>query len=526
MHVRFVRAPHASGYNLLDVREDAIITYALGYLDAIGHRAVDVRDFHLDRDLRFEHLVDDEVDAYVVALRETGANVHYVRRIVAALSRRTERPILVYGQVGRLAAFDDWPSRVLRVEHHEPSLAAALGLPADGPTFTGGLRAKSYFDSIGLSDARVRRRRASLETSRGCHYRCGFCFINHGVNYPERWQLRPVKAIIDDLRAYRELGIRDVLFHDSELIGARPEDEDRLRMLFTLIRDELPGTRFMLYARADTLLRFDAFDLLREAGLVCVFIGVESLANEELKKLRKGLDADATLGCIDELRDRGIYLHLNFMLFNRGTTIATLRQNVASLRKLASRDPRPLGIPQFLFSFESPWDEQALHHLSNKSYIRWMVWKRAQAREGVVFDPRLEPVVEICRLVFYELACKLTELNLARDEARDGELEGIEAWFAELWPFSTEIVSDALDRFEAGRLKMDALSGPVDEAFARLRALNACLPERLRELHTLEHARRIGAGDADVPVEDHGWDHIIPGGVDDPNGELMRCRAT
>ena len=66
------------------------------------------------------------------------------------------------------------------------------------------------------------RKKGAIETTRGCPYKCRFCFISSGDNYEKRWLVRPNKTILRDLKQYIDMGITKFVFLDSEFLGANP----------------------------------------------------------------------------------------------------------------------------------------------------------------------------------------------------------------------------------------------------------------------------------------------------------------
>jgi hypothetical protein len=163
MNLAIIRAPLTYRFSDLDAFEEPIVTYLLGYLWVIGYHNYRVYDFHLNRGLTVQSILDEEHDVYVIAIRESVENVHYVQRIARTISERTKAPIYVYGQVGRLHRLP-WPDRTQLVIHDEPQLAEAMGLPSDGPQYRGGLRARPYVALTDLSSHQARRFKAGLKS--------------------------------------------------------------------------------------------------------------------------------------------------------------------------------------------------------------------------------------------------------------------------------------------------------------------------------------------------------------------------
>ncbi|MFP2961001.1 B12-binding domain-containing radical SAM protein [Myxococcus sp. 1LA] len=509
-HVQLVRVPHAYRYDGVDVREEPILTLFKGYLDGIGFDSHQVADFHLQRHLRFEDTLNPRATDYVISVRQTGDQVHYLRRYVKALREHSGANIWIYGQTGRLEALD-WPENVRIIAHDERVLAGALGLPAQGPGFDSELTASPYAHQLDLQPWQRALLRGSMETTRGCHYPCRFCFINVGDNYPKRWQVRSTHSLLSDLRRYRELGIQSVAFWDSEFLGAVRAGYEARRGLLRGIRDELPGTQYMIWNRADTLLAFDDFELLKESGLVNVFIGVESFSQADLDALKKRIKVADIIRCVERLRDLDIHVHMSFLTFNRNTTPRSLRENLDVLERLMSVKPRLLGLPHFSFTFESSWDETTLRPLSNKTYMGIDVMMRAQRVDGACFDARMEPLMEVYRLLKYEWTRKVTELTLERLSANDAEHVKIESWFEGLGRFCLATMREYLERYEKGTLGFEELDEARQELFQKMGNYYQRLPERLRRFSTLDdHAGRIEYDETRLVEKDEYWAAHIP----------------
>ncbi|WP_162834307.1 B12-binding domain-containing radical SAM protein [Amycolatopsis circi] len=510
-----VRLPFSYQYSKLNVSEEPIITYLLGYFEKVKFTNYRVYDFHLERDTALDDVLAHDARGYVLPIRETGENLHYVRRVAARLSSEGKR-VWIYGQVARLRRFSDWPSEVAIVRHDERALAHELGLPDDGPVFGDGLAARPYLNALRLQPWQVKRARATIETTRGCHFGCKFCFINHGKNYPERWQVRPNDDILADLRRYCGLGIRNFVFYDSEFIGKDDAIFPARAELLRRITAELPPIKFKIYCRADTLLRFDRLDLLKQAGLVQVFVGAESFAQEDLDALNKQLSATTVFDCVRRLQKHDIYANLSFIVFNRNTSTRTIRQNLDTLDELARVKPRLLGVPAFTFSFESDW--RADRHrsdgtaLSARTYVGHDLRQKEQPAGAQIFSSELEPLMELYRLLSYEWNKKLVRLNLARDTAEAADRAAINAWFAGLTTFCLAVQRRCLDLFEAGRIDLDNLASHRDRLFAEVSDYYSGLPAPLRDLETYaEHAVSMDyTTEAELAEEDEYWMRAIP----------------
>lgn len=497
-----VRPPHAYRYNMLDIQEETIFSYWLGYLHSINEPIPVLYDFHLDPTNTIERLITwngDGNKTYIISCREHGDTMYYALRIGSALLKLTSERVIFYGQTGRLETHPwfvqlkkAFGSRLEKVLHDEVGLARALGLRDDGPSFGAGLKHRSYLSQLCLDPPRRKRLKASIETTRGCHFPCKFCFINTGQNYPARWVRRPKEDILADIASAYNQGYRRMVFRDSEFLGIEREDYREVENMLVEVEKQFPSLQFKIYARADTLLSFGNFELLKRAGLASVYIGVESLVDEDLVALNKRTKVQDLLGAIHALQESGIYMDLSFILFNRHTTFATLEANIDQLYLLYRKDARYLGMPFFSFSFENSWRPEPGRLLSPRTYVALDLAIKAPNAVGAVFDPVLEPLMECYRLLTYEWSAKVTALNLARDVATPEEHSCIETWFQALPLFCLRVMRRFLNEAKMGRLTLDSLNAYRDQLYDLVGAFYcAVLPTQLATCLTYEKHGRL-----------------------------------
>lgn len=502
-YIALARAPHTYRYNSTDVREDVIISqlsYVLGRLD-VPHR---IFDFHLQRDLHASAILSGDPSAIVISVRETGDNVHYAFRLARYLRGIGARKVILYGQTARLRGHPLLPKGIEVLAHNEQALVEALGISGKGPEFGKNLLIAPYINKTDLARWQRRRRRGTVETSRGCPFPCSFCFINSGHNHATRWQVQSTEETLNSLAAYGDAGITSAVFHDSEFFGGGAANLRQRKQLISAIGSEFPELRFKIYARADTLLAFGQLDELKKSGLVSVFIGVESFVQSDLDALHKRQPSETTLQAIRALAERQIYMDLSFILFHRRTTTRTLRENLERILELYSGpSARLMGVPHFTFSFESAWSDETTRELSQDTYVHWDVQMKSPRPSGVRFDPALEPLMEIYRLLAYEWSRKVVELSLARDDADIEVRRKIEVWFSGLGAFCARTMLKFLGDFEAQRLDANSLPDARARLFSAIADYYSCLPSDLAGFSTFdEHATLLEYGSNSQRLED------------------------
>jgi radical SAM superfamily enzyme YgiQ (UPF0313 family) len=146
---------------------------------------------------------------------------------------------------------------------------------------------------------------SSLIATRGCHNRCGFCYLaTDGLQMP--YQMRDVEQVINEFQADRQ---PYAVFTDNNL-GSRPE---YLRQLCRALR---PLEK--IWSAAVTIDVTDDPSLVREmalAGCTGVFVGFESLTDQNLADARKKTPrADDYARRVQILHDNGIQVNGSFVL--------------------------------------------------------------------------------------------------------------------------------------------------------------------------------------------------------------------
>lgn len=176
---------------------------------------------------------------------------------------------------------------------------------------------------------------ASLVASRGCRGRCSFCSLaacGALADGPLRRE-RSVGNVVRELVAlHRATGARFFVFQDDDFLGAAPAA--RLARAVELRRAldaaRLPPVAFALKARPDGI---DAATLaeLRRAGLAQLFLGVETVARAGLEAFARGVTPDRVREALATLREAGVFVASNLLLWRPDGTLAELRENLALL---------------------------------------------------------------------------------------------------------------------------------------------------------------------------------------------------
>jgi hopanoid C-3 methylase len=146
---------------------------------------------------------------------------------------------------------------------------------------------------------------ASIEFSRGCPWDCSFC--SAWTFYGRSYRLVSTERVVEDLRSIREPGI--FIVDDVAFIHERHGLEIGEAIARAGIRK-----RYYLETRGDVLLRNKAaFRLWGRLGLVTMFLGLEAIDEEGLKKYRKRVTLDRNFEAVEFARSLGINVAVNLI---------------------------------------------------------------------------------------------------------------------------------------------------------------------------------------------------------------------
>jgi hopanoid C-3 methylase HpnR len=146
---------------------------------------------------------------------------------------------------------------------------------------------------------------ASIEFSRGCPWDCSFC--SAWTFYGRSYRIKAAEAAAEELASIREPGVfivDDVAFIQAEHGMAIGEAIARRGI----------KKQFYLETRGDVLLRNkDVFRFWKTLGLQYMFLGVEAIDEEGLKRFRKRVTLSRNFEALEFARSLGIMVAINLI---------------------------------------------------------------------------------------------------------------------------------------------------------------------------------------------------------------------
>lgn len=168
---------------------------------------------------------------------------------------------------------------------------------------------------------------ASISTSRGCMGNCSFCVTPRmWGNGHIKWRGKEIDEVVEEIKQLSDLGYLHLFINDCSY-----EDPNISRML-TIAR-KLIDNQIRIYYSVDfkpsiyKKLSNSDINLLKESGLVNVFLGVESGNQNDLKLYNKGISLFDNQEVLKFFNNYNINQHFGFINFNPYSTFETLYEN-------------------------------------------------------------------------------------------------------------------------------------------------------------------------------------------------------
>jgi radical SAM superfamily enzyme YgiQ (UPF0313 family) len=350
--------------------------------------------------------------------------------------------------VGRLAAGEDWQA------------TPGLAFSADGGVSESEKRPRiADLDALPfpardtLSDLLASHPNpvASVISSRGCHRRCRFCAVQKLVG---SWRARSAANVVDELASLRrEFGVERVDFQDDNFVGPGERGRRRAIAIAREIQRRRLELSFRLMCSADTV-SHDVISALLDAGLLSVFIGVESGSQARLTAYAKGT-VEQNAHALRVLEGLGILdkCEIGFIMFDPDGDLAEINDNLAFLR-----DHVRFVTPSNLIN-----KRDALYEMAD------FTWHEM---------PPVRALPESLRLLRNLFMLVLKRSRLAWQNVCVRDPQRAREWTAGAIDIASQAVTSLSELIESGRLDSDSYRGLAEEVELQAVALSEAIVAR------------------------------------------------
>jgi len=167
----------------------------------------------------------------------------------------------------------------------------------------------------------------SIYTGRGCPGRCTFCLWPQTIG-GRVYRTRSVESVLEEMaRAKKMFPEVKEFFFDDDTFTADPLRAEKIAEGLKKL-----GVTWSCSARANVPER--TLRVMKDCGLRCIMVGVESGSDQILKNIGKGITTAQAHRFVKTCRELGILTHATFMVGLPGETRETIRQSIRFAREL------------------------------------------------------------------------------------------------------------------------------------------------------------------------------------------------
>ncbi|MBI2519918.1 MAG: B12-binding domain-containing radical SAM protein [Bdellovibrio sp.] len=176
-----------------------------------------------------------------------------------------------------------------------------------------------------------------IELGRGCYGSCTFCVLDtyHKISNAPKTRRRSLTSIFNEVESLYAKGCRIFLFRcDNFFQSTNSDEEDQyLRQFCHEITRRKLKIDFSISCRPDDLNK-SRIELLESVGLCHLFIGIESINNDEIKLFGKGTSPSGVHEVIALLEKTNIYFECGYIFFNPWSTLENLKKSAEFLLEI------------------------------------------------------------------------------------------------------------------------------------------------------------------------------------------------
>ena len=153
-----------------------------------------------------------------------------------------------------------------------------------------------------------------IQTSRGCPFQCEFCDII--VIFGRKPRIKTTEMVISEIQAQHDQGVRVIFLVDDNFIGNKKAAKVILRAIVAWQRENGYPLSFFTEASLDLAEDDELMRLMAEAGMVAVFIGIESPDEEALRETKKfqNVRPGSMIDKVKKVQDAGLEVYAGMIV--------------------------------------------------------------------------------------------------------------------------------------------------------------------------------------------------------------------
>lgn len=250
---------------------------------------------------------------------------------------------------------------------------------------------------------------AVVSSSRGCNHRCSFC--SQQLFWQRRWRGRSPEAFVLELEYLKQrFGVNVAMIADETPTLSRERWE---RILNILIEKDMDIDLLMETRVEDVLRDEDILYKYRRAGIVHIYVGVESVRQETLDRFNKDVRVEESKRAIELINQHGIVSETSFVMGMPDETLQSINDTL-ELAKHYNPD-------MAFFLAIAPWPYADIYqelepYIAIKDYSKYNLVEPVVKPQNMSLDELRHQLLRATRLFYMD---KLTRFKDMSDYKRE-----------------------------------------------------------------------------------------------------------
>ncbi|MGO9569091.1 MAG: B12-binding domain-containing radical SAM protein [Desulfomonilaceae bacterium] len=161
----------------------------------------------------------------------------------------------------------------------------------------------------------------TVQSSRGCPFKCTFCISN--TMFPDGYRKRDIDSVIRDMRDKGRYS-KTLMFVDNDFTALRQHTK---KLLNRIIKENL-NFKISVFARVEVARDDELLSLMRQAGVCDIFQGFESVQPTTLAEYEKRQTLEEIVASVEKLSGLGFTVAGAFVLGADADALETISSSV------------------------------------------------------------------------------------------------------------------------------------------------------------------------------------------------------
>jgi radical SAM superfamily enzyme YgiQ (UPF0313 family) len=176
---------------------------------------------------------------------------------------------------------------------------------------------------------------ANIITSRGCPFCCTFCTTSRMF---APYRERSVENVLQEIRTDKKMGFKYMNFEDDNFTA---DKERAKKILRGIIAEHLQFDETFFFGRTDLAKDEELLDLLKEAHLTRVLMGIESLNQKALDSIHKGQSVQDIKNAAQACKKHGIRVIASIVLGIDDDNLSDIQRSVQFAKDIDAYQLQP-----------------------------------------------------------------------------------------------------------------------------------------------------------------------------------------